>query len=444
MPELLEHRPDVDKEEAERIELRSEEVQEILSQPPAWIIRWGITVILFVIISLIAGSWFIKYPDTVPATITVITETPPNSVYARSTGNVTFYIKDQERVIKDQILGVIDNPANAEQVIALLEQSDDYRNMLFLGDAYDTNYYFDPKLNLGSIENAYLGLLNAHISYVSFERFGLYSKQLAAYSDQIDYYNDLRTQSEQQKMLLEGEVEESYQRYLADSLLYKQKAITRFDFGQSKSGWLSITRNLENAKSSITNARIQIAQLSSTISETEITYRQEQQRLKNDLKNAYKALENQLITWEQNFLLRSSLNGVASFVKYWSDNQYVTIGDEVITVVPSSDDIYGRMTMPVAGSGKVEIGQTVNIRLDNYPSNEYGMILGEIESISLVPNNENNYLIRVKLTNGLHSTYQKDLDFKQEMIGQAEVITKDLRLIERFFNDIRKIFDEGA
>ena len=444
MPELLEHRPDVDKEEAERIELRSEEVQEILSQPPAWIIRWGITVILFVIISIIAGSWFIKYPDTVPATITIITETPPNSVYARSTGNVTFFIEDQQVVSKNQLLGVIDNPAEAQQVIDLIERSAAYRSMLFLDNEYDTAYFFDPKLNLGSIENAYLGLINAHLGYVSFERFGLYSKQLAAYRDQINYYNELKVQSVQQKALLEGEVAESYERYLADSLLFQQKAITRFDFGQSKSAWLSINRNLENAKSSITNARIQIAQLSSTISETEISYRQEQQNLKNELKNAYKNLENQLITWEQTFLLRSTLEGTASFVKYWSDNQFVTAGDEVITIVPKSDDIYGRMTMPVAGSGKVELGQTVNIRLDNYPSNEYGMITGEIESISLVPNDENNYLIRVRLVNGLLSTYKKELDFKQEMMGQAEVITKDLRLIERFFNDIRKIFDEGA
>lgn len=442
MPEILTPVPDVEKEEADKIELRSEEVQEILSQPPAWIIRWGITLIFFIIVNLLLGSYFISYPDTVPAVITIITETPPNSVYARNAGNVTFFIKDQEDVKENDILGVISNPANSGEVIALLEGLDEYRNMLFLQPEYDTSIVFDSRLDLGSNQNAYLNLLDAHLNYVSFQRYGLYAKQLAAYRDQINYYRELLAQSQQQKNLLSDELEESYQRYLADSLLYENKAITRFDFGTSKSNYSAVRRSLETTKSNITNSRIQIAQLESTMSETEIAYRQEEQGLRNQLKNAFKNLETQLRVWEQNFLLRATIDGKAAFVKYWSDKQYVMQGDEVITIIPDSEEIFGRMMMPVAGSGKVDTAQTVNIRLANYPSNEYGMLIGEVESISLVPNDDNNYLIRVRLPNGLTSTYNKELPFRQEMTGNAEIITEDLRLIERFFNDIREVFDK--
>ena len=45
------------------IELRSEEVQEVMGQVPAWIVRWGITLLFLVVVALLVGSCFFKYPD---------------------------------------------------------------------------------------------------------------------------------------------------------------------------------------------------------------------------------------------------------------------------------------------------------------------------------------------------------------------------------------------
>ena len=51
--------------ENKEIEIRSDEVQEILSAVPNWMIRWGITLIFGLIIMLVFISWFIKYPDII-------------------------------------------------------------------------------------------------------------------------------------------------------------------------------------------------------------------------------------------------------------------------------------------------------------------------------------------------------------------------------------------
>ena len=40
----------------DKIELRSEEVQEILGRPPHWMISYGITVIFIVILAIFIGS----------------------------------------------------------------------------------------------------------------------------------------------------------------------------------------------------------------------------------------------------------------------------------------------------------------------------------------------------------------------------------------------------
>jgi hypothetical protein len=38
----------------------------------------------------------------------------------------------------------------------------------------------------------------------------------------------------------------------------------------------------------------------------------------------------------------------------------------------------------------------------------------------------------------MHTSYDKTIDFKHEMLGSADIITEDLRLIERFFYQLRK------
>ena len=56
-----------DKKEYKEIELRSEEVQEVMSHVPVWILRWGITVLFCIVIILLIGSYLFKYPDVVEA-----------------------------------------------------------------------------------------------------------------------------------------------------------------------------------------------------------------------------------------------------------------------------------------------------------------------------------------------------------------------------------------
>ena len=41
--------------------------------------------------------------------------------------------------------------------------------------------------------------------------------------------------------------------------------------------------------------------------------------------------------------------------------------------------------------------------------------------------------VDVELPKKLVTTYEKEIEFKQEMTGTADIITEDLRLIERFF-----------
>ena len=74
---------------SENIELRSEEVQEIIGTPPNRIVRVGITIIFIIIAFVLIGSFFFKYPDIITARISVKGDNPSAEIIARINGKIT-------------------------------------------------------------------------------------------------------------------------------------------------------------------------------------------------------------------------------------------------------------------------------------------------------------------------------------------------------------------
>lgn len=88
----------------------------------------------------------------------------------------------------------------------------------------------------------------------------------------------------------------------------------------------------------------------------------------------------------------------------------------------------------------------VNIRFSNYPDNEFGMVRGRVQNISLVSvkvENKNHYVVEINLPDGLTTTYGKQLPFVSEMEGQADIIADDRSLLERILLLIKKIQTES-
>ena len=121
----------------------------------------------------------------------------------------------------------------------------------------------------------------------------------------------------------------------------------------------------------------------------------------------------------------------------------VKAGDLVCNVIPKdSISIIGKAQLPMVNSGKVKKGQEVNIKLISYPYIDYGMVKGKIKSISLVPY-ESSYSVEIDLVDGLKTFYGKELKLNQGMQGSAEILTDDLRLIQRMVNPIRILLQKN-
>lgn len=104
------------------IELRSEEFNEVMSNIPAWIIRWGITMIACIILILLIGSAVFKYPDIISSTVTLTGTTPVSGIMARTSGKLQeLYVENNSRVKANTLLAVIENPARTNDILRLKE-----------------------------------------------------------------------------------------------------------------------------------------------------------------------------------------------------------------------------------------------------------------------------------------------------------------------------------
>ena len=70
-------------EDTNNIELRSEEVQEILGEVPAWILRRGITLTAIIVVVILLGSAFFKYPDVITSSVVLTSTNPAISISIR-------------------------------------------------------------------------------------------------------------------------------------------------------------------------------------------------------------------------------------------------------------------------------------------------------------------------------------------------------------------------
>ncbi len=191
---------------------------------------------------------------------------------------------------------------------------------------------------------------------------------------------------------------------------------------------------------SISQQKDAINQTSKQIKSNQITQQKTDVTNLSSLYQSLDELKKSIKIWEQNYVLTASYFGVIKFQNSWKENQLIKTGDLFATIIPTQKtEFSGSLQVPVQNTGKIKNGQKVLLKLDNYPFEEFGMLEGKIITMSSVPDKEGNFYIEISLNNGLNTTYNKKLKFDKELTGTGEIITEELRLIERLFYQFRKL-----
>lgn len=425
----------MERQEEKDIELRCEEVQEILTRPPHALVRWGITVFFSVLALFFIGGCFFKYPDVVSAQITVTTEHPPVWIVARGSGKIKeVYGKDRERIEAGKIIAVLENPAATEDVLLLEEALRDF----CLTDSCVHSTLFPEHLALGSIQAAYATFIKSLTDYRNFLSLDLYKQKIEATRKELREYRNYIKHLKCQAELDKEQVRIAETVHSREKKLFSEGLTAQSDYEEAKQTFLNKQQGQEQMMTSLSSAKIQEAQLQQNILETRMERSREANTLGTALKAAYNELQVSIEDWKMTYLFISPAGGILSYNNVWQKNQNVNSGDKVFSIVASqTGDIIGKIKLPVNGSGKVKPGQRVNISVTGYPYMEFGFLTGTVVSVSLLTDSDSMYTVTVSLPQDLCTSYGKVLDFNGELTGTAEVMTDERSVTGRLLEPLR-------
>lgn len=422
----------------DNIELRSEEVQEILSKVPHWMIRWGNVLFLSLILLLLLITWFIKYPDIIVAESVITTEIPPEKKYALVNGKIeAILVSDNQIVLPDQPLAILENSANYKDVYKLKTIID-----TITLNKKEFNFPKDslPILFLGDIETQFAIFENNYNLYLLNKNYDPIKNQLKANQNTVNELQRQFANLKSQRKINQSAYDLAKTQLERQNQLFKKGVISAQEFESEKINFAQIERNYKNFENSISQTRDALNNANMASRGTEIEQIKEEITSLKIVLQSFNQLKNSIRDWERNFVLKSNIEGKVTFLNYWNPNQYVRQGDLVFTIIPSDNSSFiAKLKTPAQNSGKIKVGQKVNLNIDNYPNNEFGVLNGKVKKISLIPNEEGFYIVDVTLPNKLVTSYNKEIKYKQDMQGNAEIITEDLRLIERFFYQFKQL-----
>jgi len=411
----------------------SEPINDIMGSPPGKILRRGNAIIIIIFVLFIILLWLIKYPDTIPAPVEITTINPPVTLVSKLTGRIkNLYVGDKNEVRAGQMIAVMETAASIDEMNKLKTIADTISNpeRIMLSSLPEFT-------ELGEIQSYWGSFLKSLSDFNNYNLNDYYGNKILSLTDEIDgilvYIGRIKVK---EKLYAENQVLEG-RKFKRDSLLHINGVYSESEIEKSRQSLIRFNIELQQVRLDHTSKSIELAEKRQLLQDYKIRKLEEREKYYSVLNESFLNLKAQIKIWENNYLLISPVSGTVTFTKFWSVNQIVNKDEPVLSIVPlEAGDYVGRMNLKMNRSGKVKAGQEVNIKLSGYPYLEYGMVKGKVKSKSLVPSGDS-YIIELTLPDGLTTLYGKKLDFTQNMQGAAEIITEDLRLLQKILNPFR-------
>lgn len=423
------------------IENRSEVVKELLNDPLSKFLRIGNSIILFVILLILGLSFLIKYPDVIKGTTTLTTAEPPIKLVSKSAGEIELLQYKENAVIEQgQVIATIKSTlADSAREFLSLE-------LIKIRQAYSSNSLEKLQLTptllvFGEVQSNVSLLTTALKNYQYLINEDNTAFNIANVSKQISNQKALQQFITKQLGSSYKLLNNAENKFKSDKTLFEKGVISQAEFFERERTYETAINEINNLEKSNISTAISITDLEKQLNDLKFTFEQKRKTLLLEIETQLSTIENSLQTWTRTYQLIAPINGKLSYLQTINENQHIESGKELFAIIPSDQSYIAQLKIPKSGYGKVKKGQKVMLKIDNFPSHEYGQLVGKVKSVSLIANEEN-YLVKVELTNGLKTTYNKELNYTPEMSGTAEIITEDLRITDRIFNQFRKIFDK--
>ena len=381
---------------------------------------------------LIGLSFLISYPDTVDGEVSITGANAPLRLVSRSNGRLHLLKEPNQTISQNATIAYIESGASYNDVQLLkayLERSPKpLPSNLKLGE-------------LGGSYNSYLIAVEHWERLMKSDRYKTMRKSIEA---QIESNKDVVQQLSNSLGFKEKVLYNLQKAMERDSILASKKVVSKSELEQTQNSLLTQGEAEASLRSSQLMKQAEIKTSQIEIARSHIEEDEQLEAAYIDMMAKRNLLQTELRLWEEKYVIKAPTNGKLDYLGFWRENLMVKEGVELFTILPQHGEIMGEAYIPASGAGKVKVGQLVNVKLNDYPYDEFGLLCGKVVSISPLMNKVqmNNavvetYLVRIAFPQGATTNFDHKLSLNFESKGTAEIVTKPKRLIERLFDNLK-------
>lgn len=420
------------------LELRSEGVQEVLGRIPPWIIRYGITVIFGLILLLLFLAWMIRYPDVINATGTLSSLDPPREVLARADGRlVLLKVTDGQDMDQGTTLAVIESAASPSAMDSLRGSLPELH--AFLADQRDSVPPFGD-LQLGAVQRSWAEARALASELHRWRKDPYREKRYAALRKKIELYQRMIRSTEGQLAWSKRRQENALAESAVDTSLMRKGVMATSEFRTRQNAFIEQQMNMAALEGSLHQNRITLVELEAQLNDQLFTDESKLRELEQRLLAELNGLQAFADGWRMTNELTAPRAGRVHFASRLNVGQPVKNGDLLFRVVTDDQTYVVEAVLPSGGSAKVKAGQAAYVRLEGFPAEEFGRLIGTVRVVALLPGDEG-YRVQVDLPQGLTTSFHRTLPFRPEMMGTVEVVTRDRSVLGRIFDRLRGTMD---
>lgn len=438
-------------------------IDEIIGQPPGWILRSGMTVLFIVVAIGISMTIVIRYPDKIQAAGVITTKDPFKAIVPLSTGIVdTLYVQHDDLLAKDELILFIENTAEMHDVDQSMEQVDLLENALDQMGRSRTNQLLHLLVNwqnnytLGPMQPTFASLGQQVREFLYFLRREDYALKLEAINQEIEEIHSLNEVLEQEKALTRKEVALSESDLERNQQLFDHGVISERDMERSQVGHLGIRKNFLLKDNSMAQNRIRIASLEQQKIEILATRKEQMLLYRSRLSEIILILKNQYHQWKQQYYIDAPASGRVQLSSGIVPGQTIPSGQSIGYIIPAPDTIYNsssnsnpkyaKVFVPSTGMGRIQPGNRVIIRLEAYPYKEYGTLESHVREIYPIADVQEDgvriYEIHIPLESNLRTDYDYPIRYTPEMPIHADIIAKERSLFSRIFDQFLNLLHQ--
>ncbi|WP_367867124.1 HlyD family secretion protein [Pedobacter sp. WC2423] len=412
----------------------SEEVNEIITAVPSWILRRGITVVFLVILSIILLAAFIRYPDVISTSLKINSLNAPKPVYAKRAGKLTELLwPENKRVELGAPLAFLESTGSHRDVLKLSAQLKLLREMVLSAKPLSLSL-LSPNSNLGELQAAYQNFYQEYVQYLSTQKGGYYQEKRIYLEKDLQAIQALKSQIVTQQKIQQKEYANIEQQYFSYQKLMAKNVISKNEFQEQENKYLAGKYPLQQTETALLNNTVAYAAKEKEILDLENTIAEQRAKFLQTTNSVISETE----IWINQYVVLAPVSGTLGYAGVIQQNQSVALNQELFVINPGNTDFFGEIQIPQNNMGKIRIGQRTLIKMHSYPYEQFGMIRGNINYISDVAFKDSVFIAKVGFKTFENKDKLHKIALKNGMLGNAEIITEESSLLQRFYRNIIK------